>query len=94
MDLIAVKGKTEPVKIYTVAPADDVMAGNQHEKFLDAYRKGQWKAAKFYINGMGQWGGLKTGWNGEMNKYYDAMLERMEGEVPEGWDGVFRATSK
>lgn len=94
LDLIAVKGKTEPVKIYTVAPADDVMAGNQHEKFLDAYRKGQWKAAKFYINGMGQWGGLKTGWNGEMNKYYDAMLERMEGEVPEGWDGVFRATSK
>ena len=94
LDLIAVKGKTEPVKIYTVAPADDVMAGNQHEKFLDAYRKGQWKAAKFYINGMGQWGGLKTGWNGEMNKYYDAMLERMEGEVPEGWDGIFRATSK
>ena len=94
LDLIAVKGKTEPVKIYTVAPADDVMAGNQHEKFLDAYRKGQWKAAKFYINGMGQWGGLKTGWNGEMNKYYDAMLERMEGEVPEGWDGVFRAPSK
>ena len=94
LDLIAVKGKTEPVKIYTVAPADDVMAGNQHEKFLDAYRKGQWKAAKFYINGMGQWGGLKTGWNGEMNKYYDAMLERMEGEVPEDWDGVFRATSK
>ena len=94
LDLIAVKGKTEPVKIYTVAPTDDVMAGHQHEKFLDAYRKGQWKAAKFYINGMGQWGGLKTGWNGEMNKYYDAMLERMEGEVPEGWDGVFRATSK
>lgn len=29
-----------------------------------------------------------------MAKYYDMMLERMEGEPPENWDGVFRATSK
>ena len=98
LDSIAVKGKTEPVKIYTLAPMDDPMALHQHEKFLDAYRKGNWKAAKFYINGLSgtnySYNGLMSGWNGEMTKYYDLMLERMAGEVPENWDGVYRATSK
>lgn len=89
LDSIAVKGKIEPVKIYTIAPHYNHMAQRQHGKFLDAYRKGVWKAAKFYsVDLKGKC------WNGEMNKYYDMMLERMEGEVPENWDGVFRATSK
>jgi len=89
LDSIAVKGKTEPVKIYTIASIDDAMGMNQHNKFLNAYRTGQWKAAKFYIEGL-----KKQCWKGEMNKYYDMMLERMYGDVPENWDGVYRATSK
>jgi adenylate cyclase len=89
LDSIAVKGKSEPVKIYTIAPHYNQMAQRQHEKFLDAYRKGVWKAAKFYsVDLKGKC------WNGEMNKYYDMMLERMTGEVPENWDGIYRANSK
>lgn len=89
LDSIAVKGKTEPVKIYTIAPVDDAMGMNQHNKFLNAYRSGHWKAARMYTVDL-----KGKCWNGEMNKYYDMMLERMEGEVPENWDGVYRATSK
>jgi adenylate cyclase len=89
LDLIAVKGKKEPVKIYTVAPIDDAMAWLLHEKFLDAYRDGMWVGARFYAEEL-----RDKGWNGEMYKYYEMMLERMQGEVPLDWDGVFRATSK
>ena len=94
LDLIAVKGKTEPVQIYTLAPFSDAKATSTHIKFLQAYRKGDWKAAKFYINGMKNDGLLTQAWKGELHKYYELMLERMEGSVPENWDGVFRATSK
>ena len=89
LDLIAVKGKTEPVRIYTIAPSDDVMAMNGHEKFLQAYRKGVWGQARDLAEDL-----KEKGWAGEMAKYYDAMLERMEGQPPKNWDGVYRATSK
>lgn len=96
LDLLAVKGKTEPVKIYTIAPSQDVIATSVHQKFLRAYRNGDWKAARFYINGYPEKGilGLMDGWGGKMAKYYTMMSERMEGSPPENWDGVFRATSK
>ena len=96
LDLIAVKGKTEPVKIYTITPFQDVIASSVHQKFLRAYRNGDWKAAKFYINGYPEKGilGLRDGWNGKMAKYYDVMLDRMQDSVPENWDGVYRANSK
>ena len=89
LDLLAVKGKTEPVKIYTVAPSDDVMAMSVHNKFLEAYRKGSWGAARDFAKDL-----KKKGWGGEMYKYYEMMLERMEGTPPVNWDGVYRATSK
>ena len=95
LDLIAVKGKKDPVKIYTVAPSDEPKSSALHEKFLNAYRNGNWKDAKFYVNGyQGKVVGLKDCWGGEMAKYYEAMVERMEGDPPKNWDGVFRATSK
>lgn len=88
LDLIAVKGKTEPVKIYTIAPYIDALAKDHHQKFLDAYRDGAWIAARHYAEE------LKRAWGGEMAKYYDAMSERIVGKPPKNWDGVFRATSK
>jgi adenylate cyclase len=89
LDLIAVKGKKEPVKIYTVAPNDDAMAWLLHEKFLDAYREGMWVGARFYAEEL-----RDKGWNGEMHKYYEMMLERMQGDVPLDWDGIYRAKNK
>ena len=89
LDLLAVKGKTEPVQIYTVLDFFDHQSPDKHEQFLMLYREGSWaeaiKMAKI----------LKTGWKSQLSKYYDLMLERMENNSPpEGWDGVYRATSK
>jgi adenylate cyclase len=89
LDLLAVKGKTEPVKIYTVAPVPDDKSPRIHEEFLKAYRNGNWKVAKAFAKTL-----AANGWNGEMAKYYEAMVERMEGDPPKNFDGVYRATSK
>ena len=91
LDLIAVKGKTEPAQIYTVLPFSDALGEKQHSKFLELYRKGNWDLAERFAND------LKKCWSGELNKYYDAMLERIQdykSNPPANWDGVFRATSK
>jgi adenylate cyclase len=90
LDLIAVKGKTEPARIYTVLEKKDSKAEIAHNRFLDAYRSGDWGRAMAMAYEMGPL------WNGELKGYYAAMLERMDEAkaAPENWDGVYRATSK
>jgi adenylate cyclase len=88
LDLIAVKGKTEPARIYTAFPFFDAAGHLQHDKFLQLYREGKWEVAKKFASD------LKKCWQGELVNYYDMMLERMEGEPPANFDGVYRATSK
>ena len=91
LDLIAVKGKTEPARIFTVVRDFDAPGEQQHQKFLDLYRQGQWiVAAKFAQE-------LKQCWNGELDAYYDMMIERcadMKKANVKNFDGVYRATSK
>jgi len=88
LDLIAVKGKTKPVSIFTVLPFGDAVGEQQHSKFLELYRQGNWDIAKKIASD------LKKCWRGELVNYYDMMLERMEGEPPANFDGVYRALSK
>jgi adenylate cyclase len=88
LDLIAVKGKTEPVSIYTVVKKEDYAAKMLHRDFLKLYRRGQWKAALEVLTH------LRGKFNGELNAYYDMMKDRMRGNPPEKFDGVYRATSK
>jgi adenylate cyclase len=88
LDLLAVKGKTEPVSIYTVVKERDSVAMGLHKDFLRMYRRGQWSAAKAVIKQ------LSTKFNGELVDYYKMMEERMEGKPPVNFDGVYRATSK
>ena len=88
LDLIAVKGKTEPARIYTALEIFDHLGEKQHDKFLQLYREGNWETAKKIASD------LKKCWQGELNNYYDMMLERMEGEPPANFDGVYRATTK
>jgi adenylate cyclase len=88
LDLIAVKGKTEPARIYTAFPFYDAAGNLQHDMFLQLYREGKWETAKKFASD------LKKCWQGELTNYYDMMLERMEGEAPANFDGVYRATSK
>jgi adenylate cyclase len=88
LDLIAVKGKTKPVSIFTVLPFWDAVGEQQHRKFLDLYRAGQWEIASKFAEE------LKQCWHGELDNYYDMMIVRMEGEPPTNFDGVYRSMSK
>jgi len=90
LDLIAVKGKTEPARIFTVVQKKDSAAERAHIRFLDAYRNGEWGRAMAMAYEMGPL------WKGELEGYYEAMLERMNTmkEAPANWDGIYRATSK
>jgi adenylate cyclase len=90
LDLLAVKGKTEPVKIYTVVEKKDKAAEVAHNKFLNYYRTGEWGRALAMAYEMG------PVWKGELSGYYNAMIDRMNEQksAPKDWDGVFRATSK
>ena len=91
LDLIAVKGKTLPAKIFTVLETFDHPGEKQHEKFLTFYREGNWEIAKKFASD------LKKCWQGELSDYYDLMISRIEEfetHPPKDWDGIYRATSK
>ena len=91
LDLIAVKGKTEPARIYTIFDVADGIGESQHKKFLDLYRQGLWDAALIFAKD------LKQCWNGELNAYYKMMEQRiydLKTDEPLKWDGIYRATSK
>ena len=89
LDMIAVKGKTEGVRIHTIITKHRSLPN--HETFLDAYRSKKWssaiKHATFCKKAIP-----------ELSDYYDMMIERInyleENEPGENWDTVFRATSK
>jgi adenylate cyclase len=91
LDLIAVKGKKEPARIYTVLDVADSAGELMHKKFLELYRQGEWDAALNVTKT------LKLCWNEELNAYYAMMEERIQTlkfEKPHEWDGIYRATSK
>lgn len=99
LDCIAVKGKKEGVKIFTVfynpdttVAADWIMAREDHNYMLSLYRAQDWERAKAHCIS------LKGEFDGKMDHYYDLWLERIEemsnAGLPKDWDGVFRATSK
>jgi len=87
LDCIAVKGKTEGVKIYTLSTYQPEHY-KLHKKYLLAYYNGEWEGAIFLAKQ------LKKDGPTEMRQYYYNMIERMEEGKPENWDGTFRATSK
>ena len=84
MDCIAVKGKTEGVKIYTVGKTVAYM----HNEYLKEYYRGDWKKAIDWARKMIN--------NDEVtiSHYYELMIGRMEEGLPPNWDGTYRATSK
>ena len=99
LDVIAVKGKTEGVRIYTTAGekhtenSDDVFKSKslKHQRFLNFYRAQEWDLA------MEVSGKLQIEWP-ELSEFYRLMNERIETlrseSLPSDWDGVYRATSK
>ena len=91
LDLIAVKGKTEPARIYTVLEKKNDKAEIAHNRFLEAYRNAEWNRALIMASEMGKL------FDGHLKGYYEMMVERID-ELSKNhkgpWDGIYRATSK
>ena len=81
LDCIAVKGKKEGVKIYTLGQAIT------QEQFLDSYYNGDWDKAIEIAEKA-----IKDG--SDLSHYYENMIERLKEGKPSNWDGTYRATSK
>lgn len=82
LDCIAVKGKTEGIKIYTLGKPNW-----KHQMFLDSYYAGDWTKSKNHCKKL-----IEE--DNELKQYYINMLERLEEGLPANWDGTYRATSK
>jgi adenylate cyclase len=82
LDCIAVKGKKEGVKIFTLAQPNEL-----HDHWLDYYYRGQWNKALMLVPQL-------KNVTPELAQYYDNMNERLAEGVPSDWDGTYRATSK
>lgn len=84
LDTIAVKGKTEGVRIYTIGKT----VAHMHQEFLKEYYRGNWKDAE-------RWARMMVNNDDVTIKdYYAKMIERLEEGLPADWDGTYRATSK
>lgn len=98
LDIIAVKGKTEGVNIFTVLETDlnsmskYTVSREQHNMMIHSYRTMQWDDALRLINE------LEGQFDGQMDKYYHMMIERIqelrEQDLPNDWDTVYRTNSK
>jgi adenylate cyclase len=82
LDCIAVKGKVEGVRIYTLATET-----NLHQEFITLYYAGEWKKAQALIPGCVR--ACPT-----LEAYYGAMDERLAAGKPTDWMGTYKATSK
>ena len=98
LDLIAVKGKAEAVRIHTILGREDMLQQDgfitfksQHSEMLEAYRHQQWDKASNLVN-------TCRGADDDLTFLYDMYDERIEFYLenppdPE-WDGVFIAQTK
>lgn len=95
LDDLAVKGKTVGIGIYTAL--DDISpdyydSREVHNIMLHYYKTQDFKRAILLCEG------LKGNFDGKMDGYYDMWIERCEymqtQDLPEVWDGIFRATTK
>lgn len=91
LDCIAVKGKKEGVKIYTVFEKATRVYSKSHDSFMTYYRERNWKKAReLGID-------LKAHMD-FLNDYYDMMLERIDdlekADPGPMWDAIYRSQSK
>lgn len=92
LDKIAVKGKTIGLRMYTVVSEGSAEAVQKHEEMLQLYRAREFNKASVACVL------LKNEFGGEMRDYYKMWMARCEemrnSNLPEDWDGIYRATSK
>jgi len=98
LDLIAVKGKTEAVRVYALlgdashaASAEFQSVAGVHAAMLTAYRRQNWAAAEIYLPALSQ----KRPDMAEVYALYAERIAHFKAKPPgPAWDGVFVATSK
>lgn len=94
LDEIAVKGKSEGVRIFTIVADKQInrVYRKSHNEFLGHYRRQHWDKAIEYIRV------LEKAFDGELSYYYHMMEERIaelrEANLPYTWDGIFRSQTK
>jgi adenylate cyclase len=100
IDLITVKGKTEPERIYTVLGADDVAASDEYrtvrdltERMLHAYRGRDWTGA---LEALHLARGARNGFGlDEVYALYRARIDTFRKDAPpDDWDGVYAFDTK
>jgi adenylate cyclase len=99
LDMIAVKGKSQAVRIFTLAGKPEIMQDPdyapmmaQHADMLTAYREQRWgDALRALASCKGRLGGALDGFY----EIYEARIkEYMQDPPPADWDGVYIATTK
>ncbi len=100
LDLLRVKGKREPARIFALIGDQDrrrdtgfAALTDAQSRFLAAYREGRFDIAGQLLDEAEAAAGA-FGWQ---QHYYEVMrsrLARLQTEPPEHWDGVYEATEK
>jgi adenylate cyclase len=93
VDLVRVKGRTTPTRIFTltslVGAQDDARAA--HDRFLAAYRAGQWDEARAQLAALQQ---RNIAALTPLYAVYDKRLTQLAAASPTNWDGVYDLEEK
>lgn len=90
IDLVRVKGRQRPSRIYTLLP-DGGAPATEHQRFLGAYRGAQWADARALL------AALRASAAAPLQRCYaafEARLERLASAPPPDWDGVYEFETK
>jgi adenylate cyclase len=94
LDLVAVKGKSQAVKVYTLPPDGDDEAAykTRHEELLAAYRRQDWAVA---LGALGEAPLAAVRYLAPLYSLYRHRIMHFQLEAPpHDWDGVYTAEEK
>ena len=93
LDLVAVKGKSQAVKVFTLPPDGDAAPyKGRHDEFIAAYRKQDWAGA---LAALGSPPLSTVDYLAPLHALYRHRIAHFQAEAPPGnWDGVYTAEEK